>query len=110
MDKSSITQDHFNKNFSDKHLVRRLKKNIYNNPKGKLRLKFISSDFSRFIPEINQKQRNIIDTGCGFAQFALELKKSGHQLSCCETGIRCFLDFIPKSTQEEKTIEEMLEN
>ena len=58
-------------------LTRRFKNNIYNTPKGQLRLAVLRRDFAEFLP---RRSLSILDVGCGQGQWALELALQGHKL------------------------------
>jgi S-adenosylmethionine-dependent methyltransferase len=53
---------------------------IYNSPKGKIRLRVLSADFEQYLPELARQPTQILDSGCGQGQFALQLAQQGHDM------------------------------
>ena len=77
-------------NFDD--LSQRFRKNIYNTPKGQIRLKILWRDLDEQIPEIEQGGLNILDAGAGQGHFALQLAEKKHQLTLCDLSIKMLQD------------------
>ena len=68
----------------DKHSIR-FKKNIYDTPKGQLRLKLVLDDLMENTPVLKQNQSlTILDAGCGMGQVSTFLAKKGHHLTVCD--------------------------
>ena len=101
------------KNFDD--LSSRFSKNIYDTPKGQIRLNILRRDFLEGIPDIEKGGLSILDAGAGQGNFALELAQKKHQLTLCdlsgemlkdaqslfvENGIKDDAEFIHTSVQE----------
>lgn len=101
------------KNFDD--LSSRFRKNIYDTPKGQIRLNILWRDFLEGIPEIEKGGLSILDAGAGQGNFALALAQKDHQLTLCdlsgemlndaqsrfeENGIKDDAEFIHTSVQE----------
>ena len=69
-------------------LTRRFKRNIYDSPKGQLRLAVLERDFNElgiFSTKSNQSLE-ILDVGAGQGQFALQLASQGHQLTLTDVS------------------------
>lgn len=62
----------------------RFKKNIYNTPKGQIRLKLVLSDILNNIPVLNDEPINILDAGCGMGQISKALLNSQRQFTLCD--------------------------
>ena len=101
------------KNFDD--LSSRFRKNIYDTPKGQIRLNILRRDFLEGIPGIEKGGLSILDAGAGQGNFALELAQKKHQLTLCdlsgemlkdaqslfvENGVKNDAEFIHASVQE----------
>lgn len=69
------------RNFDD--LSGRLKKMIYNSPKGRLRLELLLEDLAPFIKDEGRKM-TILDAGGGFGQISLKLAEAGHRIVLCD--------------------------
>jgi len=68
----------------DKH-SKRFKRNIYNTPKGKIRLHLVLDDIDNNIPILKQdKALNILDAGCGMGQVSTGLYQPQHQFTLCD--------------------------
>lgn len=64
----------------------RFKRNIYDTPKGIIRLNILQRDFHQYIPGINDSALSILDAGCGMGQFSSYLAQKGHQLTLCDVS------------------------
>jgi S-adenosylmethionine-dependent methyltransferase len=62
----------------------RFKRNIYDTPKGLIRLNILTRDLEAHIPDIHHTTLNILDAGCGMGQLSLQLAKRGHLLTLCD--------------------------
>lgn len=78
------------KNFDD--LSSRFRKNIYNTPKGQIRLKILWRDLTEQIPEIESGGLSILDAGAGQGNFALELAKKNHHLTLSDLSTKMLHD------------------
>lgn len=58
-------------------LARRFKGNIYDTPKGQLRLAVLARDFAEHLPD---RPLSVLDLGAGQGQCALELTRRGHRV------------------------------
>lgn len=65
-------------------LSSRFRKNIYDSPKGKIRLNILSRDLEEIIPDFNKGGLSILDAGAGQGNFALKLAMSEHTLTLCD--------------------------
>ena len=66
-------------------LIFRFQKNIYDGPKGAIRLAVVWDDLQEFIPTLQgKKPLRILDAGAGFGQLAQRLAKAGHELVLCD--------------------------
>ncbi|HEY7773882.1 MAG TPA: methyltransferase domain-containing protein [Marinagarivorans sp.] len=63
------------RNFDD--LSQRFSRNIYDSPKGRLRLAVLKRDFQQFV---DRPQLDILDAGAGQGQFGLWLAQQGHKV------------------------------
>jgi len=79
LDYMTIKQD---QNFDN--LSERFRKNIYDTPKGQIRLNILWRDLLEQIPEIEQGGLSILDAGAGQGNFALQLAQKNHQLTLCD--------------------------
>lgn len=64
-------------------LTRRFKRNIYDSPKGQLRLAILERDFTEagiYSVTSLANPLNILDVGAGQGQFALQLAQQGHRV------------------------------
>lgn len=68
------------------NLSSRFKKNIYDSPKGEIRLNILWRDIIEGIPNIEEGGLSILDAGAGQGNFALQLSKKGHQLTLCDVS------------------------
>lgn len=80
----------YDKNFDD--LSARFRKNIYNTPKGQIRLNILWRDLNEQIPEIETGGLSILDAGAGQGNFALQLAKKGHDLTLCDLSKKMLRD------------------
>jgi len=68
----------------DKHSIR-FKKNIYDTPKGQLRLQLVLDDLMTNTKILQEgRSLDILDAGCGMGQVALHLAEQGHRLTVCD--------------------------
>lgn len=74
------------------NLSSRFQKNIYNTPKGKIRLSILWRDLIEQIPEIESGGLSILDAGAGQGNFALQLAKHNHQLTLCDLSEKMLND------------------
>lgn len=74
------------------NLSKRFRKNIYNTPKGQIRLNILWRDLIEQIPDIEQGGLSILDAGAGQGNFALELAKNNHQLTLCDLSSQMLQD------------------
>ncbi len=87
----------------------RFKRNIYNSPKGKLRLAVLRRDFEEFLP-LDEGPLHILDAGGGQGQFALELASAGHHVVLTDISdemlelARTNLALAPQDVQDRVTI------
>jgi S-adenosylmethionine-dependent methyltransferase len=77
-------------NFDD--LSQRFRKNIYNTPKGQIRLNTLWRDLAEQIPQIDKGGLAILDAGAGQGNFALQLAKKKHHLTLCDLSIKMLQD------------------
>lgn len=71
------------RNFDD--LAGRFAQNIYDNPKGQLRLQLVRDELLTVCPQLSQQQPlRILDAGCGMGQMTVMLAGLGHQLVSCD--------------------------
>jgi len=77
----AITED---QNFDT--LSSRFRKNIYDTPKGQIRLKILWRDFIESLPHIEKGGLSILDAGAGQGHFALKLAQKSHQLTLCDVS------------------------
>lgn len=66
------------------NLSSRFRKNIYDTPKGQIRLNILWRDLLEQIPEIETGGLSILDAGAGQGNFALQLAKKNHKLTLCD--------------------------
>ncbi len=83
----TIKQD---QNFDN--LSQRFRKNIYNTPKGQIRLNILWRDLNEKIPEIETGGLSILDAGAGQGNFALQLAQKKHQLTLCDLSVKMLQD------------------
>jgi len=67
-------------------LSSRFRKNIYDTPKGQIRLKILWRDFIESIPNIEKGGLSILDAGAGQGNLALQLAQKNHQLTLCDVS------------------------
>ena len=73
------------RNFDD--LVGHFQKNIYDSPKGKIRLEIIWRDLLNNLPALSAgKPLRILDAGAGLGYMAGKLADLGHQLVLCDVS------------------------
>jgi S-adenosylmethionine-dependent methyltransferase len=71
------------RNFDD--LAGRFAQNIYDNPKGQIRLQLVWDELLVICPQLmNGKPLRILDAGCGMGQMTARLSALGHQVLCCD--------------------------
>ena len=75
-------QNKTDQNFDN--LSSRFRKNIYDSPKGQIRLNILSRDLEEIIPDFNKGGLSILDAGAGQGNFALKLAMSQHKLTLCD--------------------------
>ena len=63
------------------NLSKRFRKNIYDTPKGQIRLNILWRDLVEGIPEIEKGGLSILDAGAGQGNFALMLAEKNHHLT-----------------------------
>ena len=78
------------KNFDN--LSSRFRKNIYNTPKGRIRLNILWRDLLEQIPGIESGGLSILDAGAGQGNFALQLAEKKHQLTLCDLSEKMLED------------------
>ena len=69
-------------NFDD--LSSRFKKNIYDTPKGKIRLSILWRDIVEGVPDIEAGGLSILDAGAGQGNIALQLARKNNNLILCD--------------------------
>ncbi len=74
------------------NLSERFRKNIYNTPKGQIRLNVLWRDLIEQIPAIESGGLSILDAGAGQGNFALQLAQKNHQLTLCDLSIKMLQD------------------
>jgi len=74
------------------NLSQRFRKNIYNTPKGQIRLNILWRDLLEKIPEIETGGLSILDAGAGQGNFALQLAQKKHQLTLCDLSSKMLQD------------------
>jgi len=71
------------RNFDD--LADRFANNIYDQPKGEIRLRLVQEALLAACPQLQQgKALRILDAGCGMGQMTAMMAALGHQLVCCD--------------------------
>ena len=71
------------RNFDD--LADRFAQNIYDNPKGQIRLQLVRDELLSVCPRLsNNKPLRILDAGCGIGQMTAMMCALGHQVVCCD--------------------------
>ena len=69
------------------NLISRFQKNIYDSPKGAIRLALVWDELLEFIPALQgETPLRILDAGAGFGQLAQRLAKAGHELVLCDVS------------------------
>lgn len=74
------------------NLSQQFRKNIYNTPKGQIRLNILWRDLLEQIPEIETGGLSILDAGAGQGNFALQLAQKNHQLTLCDLSSEMLQD------------------
>ena len=77
-------------NFDDLSL--RFRKNIYNTPKGQIRLNILWRDLLEQIPQIETGGLSILDAGAGQGNMAMQLAQKDHQLTLCDISVKMLQD------------------
>ena len=63
----------------------RFKKNIYDTPKGQIRLEIVLKDMKENIPLLNNNQQiSVLDAGCGMGQVSNALLTPMRQFTLCD--------------------------
>jgi S-adenosylmethionine-dependent methyltransferase len=71
------------RNFDD--LIGHFKKNIYDTPKGRIRLEILWRDLTQVLPQLlENKPLRILDAGSGLGYMAGKLASQGHELVLCD--------------------------
>lgn len=71
------------RNFDD--LAGRFANNIYDNPKGQIRLQLVRDELLTVCPQLSEgKKLRILDAGCGMGQMTAMLSAMGHDVVCCD--------------------------
>lgn len=71
------------RNFDE--LAGRFSRNIYDSPKGEIRLAVLWNDLCEMIPQLQQETpMRILDAGAGMGQMALRLARLGHEVTVCD--------------------------
>jgi S-adenosylmethionine-dependent methyltransferase len=71
------------KNFDE--LDQRFARNIYNAPKGEIRLRLVQEELLKQCPALlSGNALRILDAGCGLGHMASWLSGLGHQMVCCD--------------------------
>ncbi len=74
------------RNFDD--LAARFQRKVYGGLKGTIRLEVLKRDLNEFFPIVMEPPENqplhILDAGCGYGPFSLELAKLGHHVTLCD--------------------------
>jgi len=71
------------RNFDD--LADRFAQNIYDSPKGEIRLRLVQDELLQCCPSLKKgKTLRILDAGCGMGQMTALLSLLGHQVVCCD--------------------------
>lgn len=89
------------RNFDD--ITHRFKRNIYDSPKGIIRLEIVYEDMINNIPEISEKPLNILDAGAGMGHMALKLAELDHHLTLCDISAE-MLDFARQRFERHKRL------
>ena len=88
----------------DKHSSR-FKKNIYNTPKGVIRLKLVLDDIDKNIPLLSTSQPiKVLDAGCGMGQISKALLKPDRNFTLCDLS-QDMLNIAKDSLGEAQNIE-----
>lgn len=66
----------------------RFQENIYNSPKGQLRLMLLHDDLQQFLD--TEKALDVLDVGGGLGQMSLSLAEAGHRVTYCEPAQNLF--------------------
>ena len=78
-----MTNKKSDRNFDD--LVGHLQKNIYETPKGKIRLEILWRDLTQSLPQLVEgKPLRILDAGAGLGYMAGRLAELGHEIVLCD--------------------------
>lgn len=66
------------------------RKNLYDSPKGRLRLEVLWGHMLDKLPELHYEGRPlaILDAGCGTGHVAARLAALGHQVTACDSSVR----------------------
>lgn len=74
------------------NLSERFRRNIYDTPKGKVRLSILWRDLLETIPNIENGGLSILDAGAGQGNFALQLARKNHDLTLCDISSEMLSD------------------
>jgi len=73
------------KNFDD--LSEQFARNIYDQPKGKIRLEVLWQHLQKVFPEsTNSSALRVLDAGCGMGHIAIRLAEQGHEMTLCDVS------------------------
>ncbi len=73
------------RNFDD--LIGHFRKNIYDTPKGRIRLEILWRDLIEIVPQLlENKTLRILDAGAGLGYMAGKLASQGHELVLCDVS------------------------
>ena len=72
------------RNFDD--FVTRFERNIYDSPKGQIRLQLLLEDLQNSVPGYGTGGLHILDAGCGSAMASSRIAALGHSLVLCDTS------------------------
>jgi S-adenosylmethionine-dependent methyltransferase len=68
-------------------LAERFSKNIYDSPKGEIRLRLVQEELLAVCPQLSEGKRlRILDVGCGMGQMTALLLKLGHEVVACDVS------------------------
>jgi len=71
------------RNFDE--LSKRFARNIYDSPKGQIRLQLVQEELLAVCPQLSAgKPLRILDAGCGMGQMTVLLSSLGHEVVCCD--------------------------
>lgn len=96
-----------NKDQNFDNLSKRFSKNIYETPKGQIRLNILWRDLVEGIPKIEKGGLSILDAGAGQGHFAAQLAEKGHHLTLCDLSSEMLDD--AKSLFSKHKLEENVE-